>query len=94
MSKKRINWNSTKKDDLLVKSISNRVLKDFPEYCRDKQGLEMDILATHLNGCPLNLKKLLETDDFNFMHDILGIGNCIDRNTGKLKNCFVPRCIR
>jgi len=55
---------------------------------------KMDILATHLNGCPLNLKKLMLAEDFDFAHDVFGIRRHLDRETGQLKNCFFPRCAR
>lgn len=51
----------------------------------------MDIDACHNNGCPLKLHELLEADDFNFAHDAFGIRRHIDRTTGKLQDCFVPR---
>ena len=52
---------------------------------------EMDITATHANGNPLRLDDLLHADDFNFAHDVFGIRRHIDRNTGQLQDCFVPR---
>lgn len=51
----------------------------------------MDISATHASGCPLRLDELLNTDDFNFVHDFCGIRKNLNRITGKLENCFVPR---
>lgn len=51
----------------------------------------MDITAVHANGNPLKLAELLATDDFNFTHDVFGITRHIDRETGKLGGCFVPR---
>ena len=51
----------------------------------------MDVDACHNNDCPLKLQELLEADDFNFAHDVFGIRANIDRTTGKLQNCFVPR---
>jgi hypothetical protein len=56
--------------------------------------IRMDIIATHMNGCPLDLQKLLDADDFNFAHDINGIYHNIDCNTGKLTNFFLPRCCK
>lgn len=53
--------------------------------------IQMDITATHLNGCPLRLSELLYADDFNFLHDITGIFNHLDRSNGQLSNCFLPR---
>lgn len=56
-----------------------------------RMDLEMDIEAVHANGTPLRLGELLTADTFNFSHDISGIQNCIDRNTGRLRNHFLPR---
>lgn len=49
----------------------------------------MDIEAA---DCDLDIDKLLDFEDFDFTHDICGIARHIDRNTGKLKDCFSPRC--
>jgi len=51
----------------------------------------MDIDACHSNGCPLKLRELLATNDFNFAHDIFGIRQHINRRTGDLEDCFLPR---
>jgi hypothetical protein len=51
----------------------------------------MDISACHSNGCPLRLADLLAAKNFDFMHDVAGIHNNIDRETGKLKGNFLPR---
>ncbi len=51
----------------------------------------MDIEACHSNGCPLKLDALLAADDVNFAHDVFGIRRHIDRETGKLGDCFSPR---
>lgn len=53
--------------------------------------LRMDITAVHANGCPLRLADLLSADDFSFAHDLSGICNCLDRDTGRLTRNFVPR---
>jgi hypothetical protein len=58
----------------------------------DKMTADMDVTACHANGCPLDLPKLLAADNFNFSHDIFGIARHINRSTGQLENCFVPRC--
>lgn len=55
---------------------------------------QMDVTACHCNGTKLDLEKLLKFPDFDFLHDMAGIRNCIDRETGKLTNCFLPRCAR
>lgn len=51
----------------------------------------MDVTAVHANGMPLDLAGLLAADNENFVHDVFGILRHIDRMTGKLGNCFVPR---
>lgn len=60
----------------------------------DGLGLTMDLTATHANGCPLDLALLLDAPAFDFAHDIAGIARHLDRLTGKLGDCFVPRCAR
>lgn len=55
------------------------------------QDCEMDITACYANGNKLDLQQLLDADDFNFSHDVFGIREHLDRETGKLKNCFSPR---
>lgn len=56
--------------------------------------LMMDLEACHANGCPLDFDRLLSADDFNFTHDIAGIARHMDRETGKLTGCFLPRFAR
>ncbi len=58
---------------------------------RKRLDYEMDITATHANGCPLRLRDLLDADDFNFAHDVFGIERHLNRETGALENCFLPR---
>ena len=85
-----IDWNSvTKKDTLLIHDIVKRHVALHPTA--DLMNAEMDITAAHINT-PLDLNKLLNADDFNFAHDMSGIGAHLNRNTGKLENCFLPRC--
>lgn len=77
--------------DKIVARIFNK--KD-QEIYEGKTVASMDLMATNANGCPLDLKKLLKADDFNFLHDIAGIAKHLDRTTGKLQNLFVPRCAK
>lgn len=90
-----INWKTTKGDRALITSIIQRAVEMAHlngNPIEDVPSLEMDITACHSNGCPLDLKRLLKADDFNFAHDVWGIMRHIDRKTGKLLNCFDPRC--
>lgn len=60
----------------------------------DKTDCCLDVTVTHMNGCPLDLEKLLGFDDFSFLHDILGINSHLDHETGELKDFFLPRCAK
>ena len=84
----------TKQDAAIIHKIAvraNNVAKDIG-FKYPVQDAAMDITAVHANGNPLRLQRLLDADKFNFAHDIAGIRNCLDRDTGKLNNCFEPRC--
>ncbi|MBR8344194.1 hypothetical protein [Burkholderia ambifaria] len=58
----------------------------------DALGLDMDLTACHANGCPMDWARLNAADDFTLAHDVGGIQLHINRRTGKLENCFLPRC--
>ena len=85
-----LNWTTTREDDEIIFKIVSRAMKIFKGKA-GKLCLTMDISACHANGCPLKLDELLKADDFNFMHDIHGIHEHINRETGKLGDCFWPR---
>lgn len=59
----------------------------------DRMSFIMDLSAA--DGCngnlPIDWDRLIEADDFNFMHDIGGIHHHLDRSTGKLEGGFLPR---
>ena len=57
----------------------------------DRLSTIMDLTACAANGCPVDFDRLYEADDFNLMHDVAGVARHIDRGTGKLLNCFLPR---
>lgn len=87
-----INWNVSKADHDLIVQIAERVAKITDNYPDTKAALIMDLTATHANGTPLDLPKLLAAEPFDFTHDIFGIRRHINRKTGKLEGCFMPRC--
>jgi len=84
-------WNTTKEEMLIIDKIVKRAWGTAKQAYKDIQSLEMDIIATHLNGCPLKLSEFLSADDSNFYHDIFGIASHLNRDTGELKDCFLPR---
>lgn len=80
--------NTTKEDFEIIDKIVDRALAlNLP---RKRMDLFMDVCATHGN-CPLRLNDLLEADKFNFLHDIYGIMSHLNRETGELEDCFLPR---
>lgn len=92
----RLNWRISEEDGLLVKSIVRKYKRIVPKKDRhadfEDLNLQMDIMACHMNGMPLDLAKLLAADPFNFLHDLSGISKNINRETGKIENHFLPRC--
>ena len=88
-----IKWDATEKDNDLIFDIAKRAVALYKEIGQkvDIVSVEMDIKATHLNGCELRLKEFLEAKGFDFMHDITGINRHLNRDTGKLQNHFLPR---
>lgn len=90
-----VRFDASKEDADAITLIVNRAMalaKKHGNPIHDKLSLRMDVTACHCNGCALDLQKLLAFDDFNFVHDVFGIRNHIDRETGKLTRCFLPRC--
>lgn len=58
----------------------------------DTVATAMDLTACHANGCPLDFLKLAAADEFNLSHDVYGIVNHLERDTGQLRGEFQPRC--
>lgn len=83
-----IDWNKATSEELdIIEQIANRA---DDKLGVDKTSTMMDMQATHALN-PLRLNDLLSADDFNFAHDIYGIASNIDRDTGEMCNCFLPR---
>jgi len=94
MPANEINWNIQPEEGLLIAKIAARygaLVKRSTKRNADIEGHIMDLTATHLNGCPLKLAALAEADEFNLAHDVGGIYQHINRRTGKLERCFLPR---
>lgn len=89
-----VSFRASARDRAHVSNIVDRVeaLALAEGHTLDRQSTEMDLVATHANGCPMDFAKLEAADNFNLMHDVFGIARHIDRETGKLTNHFVPRC--
>lgn len=83
---KRSGYNE--KDAMLIGAIVARALVHFPD--RRETDQRMDVLAVHLKT-PMRLQEWLEADDFNFIHDVVGIERHLDRQNFILKDGFSPR---
>ena len=82
-------WTATAEEREIIGKIVERAEKRIG--IDNRLSLLMDIEATHTNNYPLRLTDLLNAPDFDFVHDITGILFYMDRETGKLTGCFVPR---
>jgi hypothetical protein len=58
----------------------------------DQVTLFIDLMKCH-DEVTLDLEKLLNFPVGDFLHDIYGIQQYMDRRTGILKDCFLPRSI-
>lgn len=89
-----VSFKSSKEDSELIARIVERaeVIYAANGLACDRLGLTMDILAVHANGCPLDLQGFLNMGQYDFVHDIAGIVRHLDRSTGRLMDCFLPRC--
>lgn len=88
------NWNTNKAIAKQIDKCAKRAVefaksKGIKDY--DFMTARLDLDAVHSNGCPLDFERMLYAADFDFGHDIFGINHHLDRETGKLRNCFVPR---
>ena len=83
------------RDAKLIAAITTRAIIAAREanWKYDRLDCTMDLTACHANCC-LDLNKLLQAPDFDFAHDVCGIYRHLDRRTGQLQDCFVPRCAK
>lgn len=85
-------------DETLVDKITDRWVKMHEDRGNEPPDIlhtMMDIKAANgVNGnARLDLWKLLEFRDGCFAHDMGGISRHIDRATGTIGGCFLPRCV-
>jgi hypothetical protein len=82
----------TKRDAKLIDKVVDRIRHDVRMNALQRQALDwhMDVFVVHATA-GLDLQRLLDADDSDFRHDILGIYSELDRETGKLRDHFVPR---
>lgn len=90
-----IDWSKntmSKKDYEAIDKIADRAQSLAGVYV-DRMTLAMDLEVCNMT-CPIDLDALLAFDEFNLAHDVFGITNHLNRETGELEDCFVPRCAK
>ena len=80
---------SKKETIKIIGQIADRAVTINPSY--DKTTVMMDLLALLETGVKMRWDELLNAPLFDFMHDINGINQHLNRNTYKLEDCFWPR---
>jgi hypothetical protein len=87
-----LNFKVAPSDFALIYAISKRALALLKERDSTKAHIqmEMDLEAVH-NYCCLRLSDLLGANDFDFVHEIVGIRENFYRKTGYFQNGFWPR---
>jgi len=89
------NWEISRKDHDLAVRIADRAVRQLHDYPDNQRTVLMDLIACHANGCPLYFEGLLVAEMLDFSHDICGIRDHINRDTGKLEgHPFTPRYAR
>ena len=88
-----LSFKVTKDDAKTIRLIVQRAANMAQEVGADYSimDIDMDVTATHASGCPLKLKELASAPDFDFAHDVFGIRRHLNRETGQLEDCFLPR---
>jgi len=92
-----LNFDVSPEDSALIDKIADRAqerdLNLHTRKTKDKSPymhLVMDLTVAH-NACPLDLERFLAAPEYDFAHDVLGIQEHINRETGALEDCFLPR---
>ncbi|MCP3923017.1 MAG: hypothetical protein GY714_10565 [Desulfobacterales bacterium] len=74
---------------MIIGKIVDRFQKLFPKS--DRTSRVMDIHACHNECCKLKLEDLLNAEKADFIHDVHGIADNLNRDTIELENHFLPR---
>ena len=86
-----MNFTTTRQEFDLIAKIADRAETAFSVTDYPRMDLIMDLDVCHSNGCPLDFAKLLNAPKYDFTHDLAGIHRHINRSTGALEDCFLPR---
>jgi len=85
-----IKFTATMEERDIIAKIAERAERVLLREYKDRFTTMMDLEVVHSNS-PLRLADFLAADDFNFIHDIVGIRRHLNRETGNLEDCFLPR---
>lgn len=88
-----VDWNKASDNTVKMAHAIARRARDEGIIKGSTMDLEMDITAA-ATVLPMKLNELYKEKTFNFFHDVCGIMRHIDRDTGNLMHCFLPRCAR
>lgn len=89
----QVSFEVSNEDERLIRAIAKSAVRMAKEANVEYGQLEaeMDLTACHANGCPLKLRELAGARNADFSHDVFGIRRHLDRATGVLRDCFLPR---
>lgn len=88
-----IDWNRSSTEEVLAINRIAKMAKTL-DGSLDLLRVQMDLEACHTHGCPLDLERMANGQKGDLMHDVSGIAAHLDRETGELLDCFVPRFAR
>ncbi|WP_368370240.1 DUF6874 family protein [Acetobacter persici] len=92
-----VKFDATPAEMRIIKRISRRAAVllrhrgTAQNYGVIRRSVIMHLNAVHSNGCRIDFERLVKADDFNLLHDVVGIARHIDPETGRLTQCFLPR---
>ena len=87
---KILDQEARKKESELIERIAKRAFSLFGSG-RSEMDYRLDLVCVHTGTCPLDLVRLLESNENDFIHDIAGIARHLNHATCQLDDCFVPR---
>lgn len=71
-----------------ISKIANRSIENGDPRVKMHIVLDLEFVQS---DCPLDLSGLLAANNGDFVHDLCGIAENMNRHTHKLENGFVPR---
>lgn len=86
-----VSFDVTKEEFQNIAKIADRAEELGIMERSQRMTVMIDLQACHANDCKIDFERLLDAEPYDFSHDVVGISNHINRDTGKLENCFLPR---